>query len=194
MQMIDPAHQARLSQLAATIGVTVGKDTKKALTDVENRLYRRQVAVPNLDFAAFRSEQAVWLIDLLCVLALVVFRSRVRMIRHDPKAGIGAPWLVLDAGSAIEKAIAGLWIGGILLSCWIGTGALLFTEKDLMMAMEDPPIVRAVAVFLFAGTLAVVGGWTSIMAVCDLLRLRAIRIACRAALASEPQPAAAATG
>ena len=180
MRMYDPDQQARLNKIADDIEVALARAPKDSLTAFERKLYNRKVSVPSIDFAAFRSEQAVWLVELVCVLALVVFRSRVHMIRLDPQAGIGAPWLVLDADTPIERAIAGLWIAGILLSSWIVTGALLFTEKDLMMALAEPPILRAVFEFLFIGTLALIGGWTSLSAVCDLLRLRAIRTACRA--------------
>jgi hypothetical protein len=183
IRLADTEFRDRLHELADDTGVTVRPaDPSATLTAFESRLYRRKVSVPSIDFASFHSEQTLWLIDILCVLSLVVLRSRVRMIGHDPKAGLGAPWLVLDASAIIEKIIAALWIGGILLSTWIVTGALLFTEKDLMLGSRDPPAARTSFEFLFIAVMTLIGGWASLTTVSDLLRLRAMRIRARAEL------------
>jgi hypothetical protein len=177
LELADTNAGRQLARISGDLDLNRQDEPEKLLTAIEDKLYRRKVSVPSLDFAAFKSEQAVWLIAVLCFLALVVLRSRVRLIRLDPTAGIETPWLVLDARAAAEKLIAALWIAGILLSSWLACGALLFTEKDLMMATKTPPLGHATAVFLFVGALALASGWSALGTVCDLLKLRTIRVA-----------------
>ncbi|MPY71553.1 MAG: hypothetical protein GEU92_15875 [Alphaproteobacteria bacterium] len=174
----DPAAFQKLARFANDLDIEISGGHKKMLGDVENKLYRRKVSVPNVEFAAFHSEKAVWLVTFLCVLLVVILRSRVRLIRLSPDAGLGTPWLVLDASTVVEKIIATLWVVSIVLAGWLACGAVLFTEKDLLMATATPPQGRAALVFLSILALATVS---------DLLKLRDIRITRHSTAASAAQ-------
>lgn len=137
-------------------------------------LYRRQLKVPGIDVVTFTSENATWVVSILCFLGLVVVRSRVAGILKARDAGNGEPWLILDARTRLEKAIATIWLAGIAVSGWLASFGPILLTIDLDRAGEIGPIYLAAAT-LMALSLMFASGWLGLKIVSDLLCLRQIR-------------------
>jgi hypothetical protein len=164
-----------LNDLEGELGVSGSGNQAARIERVRKALFHRQIKVPGIDFDAFQSETALWVLSLLVCLGAIIIRSRVRLILLDPLAGHEEPWLILDAKSRIEKIIATFWIIGILIAVWVAIGSLTVSAKSVIKSAEEINLIHTSLSFVAIITMAAAGGWASFMTVIDLLFVRRVR-------------------
>jgi hypothetical protein len=163
----------------ALTALALGSDTStpyKLIQKIEEAIYSRRVKIPSIDFGDFTTESAVWVVTLLCVAALVAFRSAVHRILRSPDTGIAETWLILDARAVGEKIVAAVWIAGIILSPWFCIFGLILTAMDAFaLAPTRPAVIRVL--IAYAGFIALIGlsTWAGTGATADIIRLRVHR-------------------
>lgn len=164
-----------LNDLEGELTISGSGNQAVRLERVRKALFHRQIKVPGIDFDAFQSETALWVLSLLVCLGAIIVRSRVRLILLDPLAGHEEPWLILDAKSRIEKIIATLWIFGILIAVWVAIGSLTVSAKNVIKSAEEINLFHSALSFVAIFVMAAAGGWASFMTVIDLLFARRVR-------------------
>jgi hypothetical protein len=169
--------RAEVDATAAGLGVKDAEQLKFdwLLHEVEREILDRRISVPGSELS-FSGYVAPWVIAGLALALLVMIRSHVGRALRDPQHAVAEPWIVLDGAHGLEKALAGTWLGALLLAPWITVGCLLAAISSQIIADGPLPWLREIVVI--AGVLALVtaGGWTSVTLTADVLRLRAGRL------------------
>ncbi len=170
----EDAWPAVARELRVKIDDLTVERTADTVIEARKFLYQRQLKVPGIDIVTFNSENATWIISILCFLALVVVRNRINGIFQDTGAGREDPWLILDARLPVERAVATVWLAGIALSGWLVNFGPILLSIDLERAGEISSVSLGVAI---AAVLLLISfsGWIGLKIVSDLLCLRKIR-------------------
>jgi hypothetical protein len=169
-----PAH--RLDEIFDDLDVSRSLDLSKLIPTLKEKLYRRHVKLPSLDFWDFSTEAASWIIALFCVSVLIALRNSLRQIVQGAEAGIAEPWLILDAEAFGERAVAAAWLFAIPLSGWLTSFGLVLS---VMNSLEPAGLTQnwlAVGLIYFLFVVMVAANtWSGVGIVTDLVRIRETR-------------------
>jgi hypothetical protein len=173
----EKASAEKLQRIAADLGL---KDVDKVevgplFRSIERESADRKVTVPGVDLA-FRPDVAPWAIALLTLGFLVLIRNQTRRVLADKDLALDEPWIVLDGDLGLERLVAGGWLLAIWAAPWLASGCLLgvFSSQiivDGAVTTWPKEVLACVASLL----MVLSGGWASLTATADLLRLRCLR-------------------
>ena len=173
---LDRLPSDRLEQILNDLDVTESSDLSKTIPQIKEKLYRKHVKLPSLDFWDFSTEAAAWVVALLAISVLVALRNSLRQILQGSDSGIAEPWLILDAEAFGERAVAVVWLVGIPLSGWLASFGLILSVMNSFEAASPAPNSLAVGLaYLLFAILVVANTWTGAGIVTDLVRIREAR-------------------
>ncbi len=143
---------------------------------IESNAIERRISVPGLGLE-FRNGIAPWFIALTVLGLLTQIRNQVRRASLDPNLALDEPWLILDGRRGSEKFAAGVWSVVIFLSPWVAAGSLVaISAAESIADGWAAGALHETAFHLCLASLLIFGGWTSLTAVGELLRLRRLRL------------------
>lgn len=173
----EKASAEKLQRIAADLGL---KDADKVevgqlFRSIERESADRKVTVPGVELA-FRPDVAPWAIAVLTLGFLVLIRNQIRRVLADKDLALDEPWIALDGDRGLERLVGGGWLLAIWAAPWIASGCLLavFSSQiivDGAVSTWPKEVLACVASLL----LVLLGGWASLTATADLLRLRRLR-------------------
>jgi small basic protein len=175
---LDRLPPGRLEQILNDLDVSESSDLSRTIPQIKEKLYRKHVKLPSLDFWDFSTEAAAWVVALLAISVLVALRNRnsLRQILQGSDGGIAEPWLILDAEAFGERAVAAAWLVGIPLSGWLASFGLILSVMNSFEAASPAPNSLAVGLaYLLFTILVAASTWTGAGIVTDLVRIREAR-------------------
>lgn len=165
---------ANITRIALELGLKDSdqKHYSLILRDIEQEIVDREVTVPGIDLA-FRSDLAPWIISILVIGFLLLIRNCVNTVLLDKELALGEPWIVVDAGTGLEKCVATGWLIAIWIAPWIATGCLLVVLSGGGVADGGiASTTRTTVASIIVMVLVVIGGWASLTVTASLLQLR----------------------
>jgi hypothetical protein len=166
-----------LDSLALTLGLPVSKDSSFDIlfSEIERKLTQQKVTIPGVE-VAFDLTIAPWIVSMLVLALITMIRNGVRRVVTDDEFAAEEPWIALDGQEGLEKLLACIWIGAILIAPWVAGGCLLMMVSEGFFVKGDiGSVLGFIWIYCAALLLEVTGGWASLTATSDILRLRSLR-------------------
>ena len=185
----DPSIKPEVNRLGRNLGIDFRLTGAERIEAIQTKLFSQKIKIPFLDEVAVRTEFAVWVLALGSFFVLVNMRNQLQLALTHPVPSHETPWILLDASTAADRMLAGLWWFLLAASGAVTTFAMILAATDAnQAALNPPPLVNSLFSFLIAAVVGIANIWASLECAGYLALLRQRRQAYHRGLRAAVKP------